>query len=114
MKSFVPCGENFERIYTDIKNIIIEAREKVYKTVNFTMVPAYWEMGRRIVEEEQKGKERGEYGKHLIKKLPQKLRQDFGRGFNSTNLKYFRQFYLAFPIGHALRDQLTWTHYRML
>jgi predicted nuclease of restriction endonuclease-like (RecB) superfamily len=77
------------------------------------MVQAYWEIGRRIVEE-QGGAERAEYGAALIAELSKRLTEDFGKGFTVTNLKYMRQFYLAFPIGHALRDELTWTHYRSL
>ena len=71
-------------------------------------------MGRIIVEEEQKGKERAEYGKALIKELSIKLTKDYGKGFNESNLKYIRQFYLTLPNSHALRDELSWTHYRLL
>ena len=77
------------------------------------MVKAYWEIGRRIVAE-QGGEERSRYGDSLIKDLSQRLTSDFGRGFTETNLRYMRQFYLAFSIHHALRDELTWTHYRSL
>lgn len=98
----------------DIRALINEARKQVVHTVNTVMVATYWEIGRRIVEEEQNGKERAEYGKYLIKNLAEALTADFGKGFGETNLKYFRQFYQTFPIRHTLRDGLSWSHYRLL
>lgn len=105
---------NIDTLYRAIEQIIEEARNKVYRTANFTMVQAYWNIGRTIVEEEQKGKERAEYGKELIARLSKKLTQRYGRGYTETNLKYMRQFYQVFQKGHALRDELSWTHYRLL
>lgn len=99
--------------YRGIADVLDQARGNAYKAVNAAMVHAYWEIGRRIVEE-QGGEERAEYGKALIRELAKKLTADYGRGFTTTNLKYMRQFYLAFPIGHTLCDQLTWSHYRAL
>ncbi len=84
------------------------------RTVNFAMVRAYWEIGRIIVEEEQSGKEKAEYGRSLIEELSERLTADYGRGFTTTNLWYMRQFYLTFTNLHALRGELTWTHYRLL
>lgn len=98
----------------DIKALINEARLHVVRSVNTAMVVTYWEIGRRIVEEEQNGSDRAEYGKYLIENLAKELTADFGKGFGVTNLKYFRQFYLTFPIRHALRGELSWTHYRQL
>ena len=98
----------------DIRTLINEARKQVVHTVNTVMVATYWEIGRRIVEEEQNGNERAEYGKYLIKNLAEALTADFGKGFGETNLKYFRQFYQTFPIRHTLRDGLSWSHYRLL
>ena len=89
------------------------ARNKVYKTANFAMVEAYWNIGKSIIEE-QGGNEKAEYGAGLLKELSKQMTQDFGKGFTVTNLKYMRQFYLMFPNGHALRDELSWTHYRLL
>lgn len=105
---------DLESIYASIKTILDEARSKVMRTVNFAMVQAYWEIGRIIVEEEQSGKERAEYGKALIEELSKRLAADYGRGFTKTNLSYMRQFYLTFTNFHALRGELTWTHYRLL
>lgn len=93
-------------IYHDIKLILEQARTTAVRAVNFSMVAAYWKIGERIVEEELKGKKRAQYGERLIEELANKLSLDFGKGFTTTNIKYMRLFYIAFPIGHALRDQL--------
>lgn len=103
-----------ERLYDEIRQIIEEARSRVYRTANFAMVQAYWNVGRLIVEQEQKGKERAKYGEELIRQLSEQLTSEYGRGFTATNLKYMRQFYSTFEKSHALRDELTWTHYRLL
>ena len=91
--------------YQNIAAILETARVNAYRAVNEVMVQAYWEIGRVIVEEEQRGKKRADYGKTLIAELAQRLTADFGKGFTETNLKYMRQFYLTFPIGHALSDE---------
>ena len=78
------------------------------------MLRAYWNIGKEIVEEEQKGKDRAAYGSALIKELSVKLTKEYGKGFTETNLRYMRQFYQAFEKHHALRDELSWTHYRFL
>ncbi|HWH62990.1 MAG TPA: PDDEXK nuclease domain-containing protein [Ginsengibacter sp.] len=119
-------------LYSEIKNILLEARQSVYRSVNFVMIIAYWKIGKRIVEEEQKGKAKAAYGSALLKELSTQLTADFGKGYSETNLKYFRQFYLTFSSyesshslsdkshitndqkSHALRGELTWTHYRLL
>jgi len=100
--------------YETIRKILNDARNRAYRSVNFAMVQAYWDIGRVIVEEEQKGKDRAEYGKHLIISFSRKLTKEFGKGFTITNLKYMRQFYITYQKSHALRDQLSWTHYRLL
>lgn len=100
--------------YETIRKILNDARNRAYRSVNFAMVQAYWDIGRVIVEEEQKGKDRAEYGKHLITAFSKKLTKEFGKGFTITNLKYMRQFYITFQKSHALSDQLSWTHYRLL
>ena len=101
-------------VYTKIRDIIESARLNVFRVVNSTMVYTYWEIGRVIVEEEQKGKERAEYGLNLLKMLSIKLTKEFGRGFDESNLRNIRQFYILFPNRDALRNELTWTHYRLL
>ena len=101
-------------IYAEIRDTLLEARAHVYSAANSAMVQAYWQIGRIIVEHEQGGKEKAEYGTGLISALAKRLTGEFGKGFTATNLKYMRQFYLAFPIGHTVCDQLTWSHYRLL
>lgn len=101
------------KIYENIKLTLEKAQQKVYSTVNFVMIETYWNIGKQIYEAQGEN-ERAEYGKGLIKFLSEKLTEEFGKGYTVTNLKYMRQFYMAFPNRHALRDQLSWTHYRML
>ena len=103
-----------DNLYQSIKNILQTARDNAYRQVNFIMVEAYWNIGKQIVEEEQNGKDRAEYGSYLIKELSSRLTSEFGKGFTASNLKMMRQFYLAFPIGHTLCDQLSWSHYRLI
>ena len=102
------------KIYKKIKNILENARLSAYRTVNFIMVQAYWNIGKLIVEEEQKGKARAEYGKYLIEELSKRLTEDFKKGFDKSNLWYMRLFYILFPILDAVRRELSWTHYRLL
>ena len=99
-----------QNFYEEIKRILLDARRKVYQTANFARVEAYWNIGKNIVEK-QNGEQKSEYGRGLIKELSKQMTKDFGKGFTSTNLKYMRQFYLIFPNGHALRGELSWTHY---
>lgn len=101
-------------IYNRIRRIIESARSNIARTINFEMVRAYWLIGKEIVEEEQKGKNRAGYGKKLLENLAKKLTSDFGQGFDESNLRNIRQFYLIYPKCDALRHELSWTHYRIL
>ncbi|MGB9499445.1 MAG: DUF1016 N-terminal domain-containing protein [Dissulfuribacterales bacterium] len=96
---------NISGIYQQIRDLLIQARSRALQVVNTEMVICYWQIGRVIVEEEQQGKERAGYGKYLIKELSGRLTKEFGKGFFLSNIKYFRQFYLSFSIGHAVRGQ---------
>lgn len=106
--------DGFTNTYNNIKTILDNARKNVYYAVNFEMVQAYWSIGRVIVEEEQKGKNRADYGKYLIRELSRRLTNEYGRGFDERNLWYMKAFYLNFPKLNSLRSELTWTHYRLL
>jgi predicted nuclease of restriction endonuclease-like (RecB) superfamily len=106
--------KTIESLYSNVKQIIEEARNNVYKAANFAMVQAYWRIGKLIVEEEQNGKERAAYGKQIIEALAIRLTSEYGKGFTETNLKYMRQFCNTFKKSHALRGELSWTHYRLL
>ncbi|TKI70386.1 DUF1016 domain-containing protein [Sulfurimonas crateris] len=101
-------------LYLNIKNILQSARDNAYRQVNFIMVEAYWNIGQQIVEEEQNGKDRAEYGSYLIKELSTKLTKDFGKGFTQQNLRNMRQFYNCFPIRSTLCGELSWSHYRLI
>ncbi len=101
-----------EALYQSICDILTAARSGVARTVNTAQVLSNWLIGREIIEAEQQGKNRADYGENLLKNLAQQLKQDFGAGYSYSNLKYIRQFYLIFPqllsageIGHAVRDQ---------
>lgn len=102
------------RVYQQIRKILIQARGRALQAVNTEMVVSYWQIGRLIVEEEQQGEVRAEYGKRLIQELSIKLKDEFGKGFDKSNLWNMRAFYLAYPLIDALRRELTWTHYRLL
>ncbi len=101
-------------LYQNIAQILQLARQKSYRAINHAMIEAYWNIGQQIVEEEQQGKYRAEYGAKLLPYLAKKLQADFGKGFDERNLRNMRLFYQIFPIWNALRTELTWTHYRLL
>ena len=119
--------ENSNRLFDRVVTILERARSNVVRTVNSQMVIAYWMIGREIVEEEQKGTSRAEYGKRLIEELSFRLTKRYKKGFSTTNLRYFRQFYLAYvnrspeirhPSGgestEGFHPALGWSHYRAL
>ncbi len=101
-------------LFQSVKEIVIRSREKVFRMANSTLLLTYWQIGKLIVEEEQKGRERAEYGKYTLKNLSKKLTLEFGKGFDESNLRNMRSFYQVFPICDALRHELSWTHYRLL
>jgi len=86
-----------ESYISEIKQILALARQKAYSTVNSAMVEAYWLIGKRIVEEEQHGKERAQYGKEILKKLSEELSAEYGKGFSERTLREYRQFFQTFP-----------------
>lgn len=108
-KELIPGG-----LYQSIVEVIAQARQQVRQAVNQQMVQAYWHIGRLIVEQEQQGQERAEYGKQQLKLLSQRLQGEFGKGFDVGNLRNMRQFYLTFPKHYTLRSVLSWSHYRTL
>lgn len=101
-------------VYQQIRDVLTEARSQAYQAVNSAMVQAYWNIGRIIIEEEQHGELRAEYGERLISDLSKKLAVEFGRGFDKRNLWFMRSFYMCYPKMNALRSELSWTHYRLL
>ena len=101
---------NSELIAT-IRTLVNESRRQLQQTVNTTMVQTYWQIGRLIVEDEQQGKARAGYGKHVLKQLSESLTKEFGKGFDTSNLRNMRLFFLALPKCDTLRHELSWTHY---
>lgn len=94
-----------------------QARQQTYAAINVAMVEAYWQIGRRIVEEEQNGQTRADYSTFLIRELSRQLTAEFGRGFSVANLKNFRKFYLTFPDfikGYTASSLLSWSHYCLI
>lgn len=109
-----PLSETF---VNDVRSIIEQGRQQAYTAVGNIVLATYWNIGRRIVEEEQNGNSRAEYGKHLIANLADNLKKEYGSGYGKRNLAYFRQFYLLFndiEILHEFVQNLTWTHIRRL
>jgi len=101
----------------DIKEILAQARQKAYTAINVSMIEAYWQIGRRIVEQEQQGEKRAAYGEQVLKELSQALTAEFGKGFSYANLRNFRQFYLTYPdekICYTVCSKLTWSHNRLI
>jgi predicted nuclease of restriction endonuclease-like (RecB) superfamily len=106
------------QFFKEIALLLHTARNNVYKVVNSVMVETYWQIGKRIVEQEQNGKSRADYGEHLIVNLSRYLSGTFGQGFSEANIKNFRQFYLRFPkfdqfATHCVAN-LSWTNIRLI
>lgn len=101
----------------EAKQIIEAGRQSAYQSVNSAMLETYWKLGERIVQQEQQGQSRADYGKQLLATLSRELTATFGKGFSSRNLWYYRQFYVTFPdweILHTRVQNLTWSHCRAL
>lgn len=102
------------KVLEDIRNLLVSSRQNLVQTVNSAMVQTYWNIGRIIVEDEQQGEQRAQYGKKQLEFISLKLTTEFGKGFDSRNLRNMRQFYITFPIWNAVSTKLSWTHYRTL
>ncbi len=103
----------YQSVINDVKGIIEAGRQSAYTSVNAIMISTYWNIGRRIVEEEQEGQGRAQYGKKLIKVLSQQLLEEYGSGFSERYLAYFRKFYLTIPNLEILQtslQNLSWSH----
>lgn len=103
--------ESNAKMIEDIKEIIINSRNKIAYEVNNTMVLAYWNVGRIIIENEQNGNIKAEYGKQLMKELSKELRKILGSGFSVSNLFNMRRFYLKYPKFQTVSGKLSWSHY---
>ncbi|MCP4155399.1 MAG: DUF1016 domain-containing protein [bacterium] len=106
--------ENASLLYDKVRIVLENARSSAIIAVNSAMVQAYWEIGRLIVNNEQGGEERAEYGKAVLEELSKRLTIEFGKGYSIQTLRNIRQFYTTFSKRSALRSELTWTHYKYL
>lgn len=112
MKQEIKIIDNKEvdSLYNDIKLLVEESRNRVYKTVNTEMINLYWNIGKMIVKI-QGGKEKAKYRDYITRELSIRLTTNFGKGFSKRNLERMRKFYLYYPIATTLMSQLSWSHY---
>ena len=110
LRNFKYIDDNF---YKEIRNVLEEARKRVYRNIQSEMVLTYWQIGKMIVEK-QGGNPRADYGDGLLKELSIQLTKDFGKGFDERELRRMRQFYTVFPIWDSVCPELSWSHYRLL
>ncbi|OWV19149.1 hypothetical protein B7982_14505 [Fibrobacter sp. UWB2] len=102
------------KLVQDARQIIETAQKNAVRSVNFCRVQMYWNLGKRIFEEEQHGKKRADYGAYIVKSLAERLEAEYGSGFGIRQIERARQFFLLYPIASALRTQLNWSQYKML
>ena len=101
-----------ETFYTSIKELLEQARKRIYRNINSEMVFTYWQIGKMIVEK-QRGNQRADYGDGLIRELSAKLTKDFGRGFDESSLRRMRQFDTLFPQCATVWHELSWSHFKL-
>ena len=114
LRKAAEADEGASQLLRSLRDLIQNARQRALRAVDAVQVQTCWEIGRHIVEFEQGGSARAEYGARLLQTLASSLTSEFGKGFDVSNLRYMRLFYNAFPIRDALRHELSWTHYRTL
>ena len=105
------------KFYQEVHAILDEAKSKIYEAANNIMTYAYWNVGKRIIEQEQKGNRKAKYGSYLIKRLSQELSDEYGTGFSVANIRNCRQLYLTFPkesYGYSLIGKIHWSHLRTI
>lgn len=102
------------QLLESIKIVIVESRQRVFRMANSALLQTYWQIGKLIIEDEQNGNDKAEYGKGTLKNLAKQLTLELGKGFDDSNLRNMRSFFKAFPIRDALRHELSSTHYRLL
>lgn len=109
MNSMELDNSKFSSLVSNVKGIISSARQQAVRSVDFSRVQMYWNIGRRIFIEEQKEKDRADYGSYLIKNLARQIEPEYGSGFSIRQLERSRQFYRTYPIASAVRTQLNWS-----
>jgi predicted nuclease of restriction endonuclease-like (RecB) superfamily len=113
-KDIITIDNSTQILYDQIRRVLLDAQRSVSHAVNIAMVQAYFEVGRLIVEDEQHGEARAEYGKETLAHLSKRLTLEFGRGFSRQNLQNMKQFYLSFQNCQTLSGKLSWSHYTLL
>jgi hypothetical protein len=106
--------DRFNQLFDRVSSIIEEAKHKFAYSIDNTMVQSYWRIGKEIIEEEQRGQLRAEYGKSVIDNLAKNLTKKYGKGFSTRNLWMIRQFYSTYPKLKAMSAELSYTHYRLI
>ena len=106
--------QDIQNLYNEVREIIASARQNAVRSVDFCRVQMYWNIGKRIFETEQQGKERAEYGSYLLKNLAKRLEPEYGSGFSVRQLELCRQFYRIYPIANTLYSQLNWSQNKLL
>ena len=109
--SNLPTPNNYQNLKQAISKLLVHGRKQAFKSVNTILLQTYWHIGKHIVEFEQKGEVKAEYGKELLNKLSRDLSLEFGKGFSRSNLFQMRLFYIKFPKIQTLSEQLSWSHY---
>lgn len=103
--------KNYNKLLENVGQLLDNARKKTYVQINNILIETYYDIGRYIIEFEQKGKEKAEYGTKLFDTLSKDLKEKYGNGFSRSNLIYMRLLYLKYPKSETLSHQLTWSHY---
>jgi len=103
--------KSYNQLIDSIGELLISSRRQAARTINTILLKTYWEIGKRIVEYEQKGEKRADYGEELLKRLSKDLTKKYGRGFSRSNLQYMRLFYLKYPKCQTVSGKLSWSHY---
>ena len=105
---------DIQNLYNEVRDIIASARQDAVRSVDFSRVQMYWNIGKRILETEQSGKDRAGYGSYLLKNLAKRLEPEYGSGFSVRQLEMCRQFYRTYPIANTVCSQLNWSQYKLL
>ena len=105
----IPSNESY--LIASIKEIILNSRKNIVRSVNTEMLSAYWNIGKLIVEDEQKNQERAQYGDETLKNISKRLKAELGNGFSISNLQFMRRLFLAYPNQQTLSVKLSWSHY---
>ena len=110
INNLINSENEINNMFNNIKELVINSRNKVYDAVNTEMLNLYWNIGKAIIEIQQ-GDERASYGETVLEKLSQKLTNEFGKGFSIINLRRMRKFYCLFQIRSTVLNELSWSHY---